>query len=91
MVPVCLQLGVDNTELNTIDANVTPKNCTYLMLTAWINQEGENATIEDILRSDEITNGALARRLEENEKVREILKRKQFSAAAGWFYCMLGE
>ena len=92
----CLQLGVSNVALNTIDQNVTPKKCTWKMLTTWIDKKGEEATIHEILktlRSPVISNPALAKRLEENnDKVKEILSRPQPSAAAGQLLheCVLG-
>ena len=73
----CLSLGVKDGELAQIRNQVTCKDNTRKMLKCWINAD-EEVTIQKILetlKSPNIMYIALAADLEDNETVKEMLKR----------------
>ena len=75
----CLFLGVKKPQLNKIEMQVTTKVQAQNMLESWMNEKAEQATIQRLLEAVEsplIENRALGKRLRENEKVKEMMRRK---------------
>ena len=75
----CMNLGLEAVQLQKIEKQTPIAIYTKSMLTSWIDEKIEQATIHKILEALEsplIANNALAQRLKENEKVQEMMKRK---------------